>query len=235
MSDTSVTRGGWAPTGTAAERRATVSATPGTKALRTRRRLLDAARSVFARHGYLDATVELIVAEAGVARGSFYTYFESKTDVFRHLAATIDELVGERVVGFERADENDVLANLERSTRNYLELVRDHADLYRLVDHVVVFDEVVRVARISSRLGHIRRVAGTIRRWQERGWSDPGVDPDTTAAALVSMLSSSAHWMYVMGDGTDVEQSGASLTAAWARTVGLRSVQTVASGSHSTS
>ena len=84
------TRGGWIPTGTSADRRAIVVAAPGVKATRTRERLLDAARVVFARHGYLDTNVEHIITEAGVSRGSFYTYFESKTELFRHLASTID-------------------------------------------------------------------------------------------------------------------------------------------------
>ncbi|MEY4373060.1 MAG: hypothetical protein RL219_1829 [Actinomycetota bacterium] len=229
MSAPTVTRGGWVATGTSAGRRATVGAAPGAKSARTRQRLLDAARAVFAEHGYLDATVELVVAQARVSRGTFYTYFESKTDVFRHLAASIDQLVGERVVAFDRTAGRDPMSNLALSTENYLQLVREHADLYRLVDQVAVFDDEVRLGRLRSRQGHVRRVASTIRRWQRNGEADPTVDPDAMAAALVSMLSSSAHWLFVAGDQRDEGSAARALTAAWARAVGLRGASDPAS------
>ncbi len=47
--------------------------------------ILSAARDVFARLGYHRATVEDIVAAAGVARGTFYLYFEDKRAVFAEL------------------------------------------------------------------------------------------------------------------------------------------------------
>ncbi len=50
-----------------------------------RLQILDAARDVFAKRGYARATVDDIVAEAGVARGTFYLYFEDKRDAFVEL------------------------------------------------------------------------------------------------------------------------------------------------------
>lgn len=215
------TRGGWIPTGTSADRRATVVAAPGAKATRTRERLLDAARVVFARHGYLETTVEHIITEAGVSRGSFYTYFESKTELFRHLAGTIDRNVERNVVGFDRPRGGDPVANLETSTRNYLAVVRDNADLYRLVDQVAASDDEVRKARLVSHQKHVSRVAASIRRWQARGWANPAVDVETTAAVLVSMLSSTARWIYVDGDAMDDERAALTLTALWSAACGL--------------
>ncbi|MBI2912554.1 MAG: helix-turn-helix transcriptional regulator [Chloroflexi bacterium] len=48
----------------------------------TRQRLMEAALSVFARHGYDRATVDEIVGEAGFSKGAFYVHFESKEDLF---------------------------------------------------------------------------------------------------------------------------------------------------------
>lgn len=47
--------------------------------------ILVAAREVFARIGYARATVDDIVKEAGVARGTFYLYFGDKRDAFEEL------------------------------------------------------------------------------------------------------------------------------------------------------
>lgn len=49
---------------------------------RTRSRLVRAAGSVFAERGYHGATLDDIVAEAGVSRGALYHYFRNKQDLF---------------------------------------------------------------------------------------------------------------------------------------------------------
>lgn len=50
-----------------------------------RDQILMAARDVFARVGYARATVEDIVNQAGVARGTFYLYFEDKRGALEEL------------------------------------------------------------------------------------------------------------------------------------------------------
>ncbi|HEV3451445.1 MAG TPA: helix-turn-helix domain-containing protein [Acidimicrobiia bacterium] len=47
----------------------------------TRRRLVEAAVTVFARHGYYAATIEEIVEEAGYSRGAFYANFVDKAEL----------------------------------------------------------------------------------------------------------------------------------------------------------
>ncbi|MEB2310715.1 MAG: TetR/AcrR family transcriptional regulator [Sorangiineae bacterium] len=44
--------------------------------------ILTAARDLFAKRGYHQTTIDDIVAEAGVARGTFYLYFEDKRAIF---------------------------------------------------------------------------------------------------------------------------------------------------------
>jgi AcrR family transcriptional regulator len=50
-----------------------------------RQQILAAARDVFARRGYHQSTIDGIVAEAGVARGTYYLYYEDKRAVFADL------------------------------------------------------------------------------------------------------------------------------------------------------
>jgi AcrR family transcriptional regulator len=51
----------------------------------SRTSLLDAAASVFAAKGYRAATVEEVVAAAGLSKGTFYWNFKSKEDLFQTL------------------------------------------------------------------------------------------------------------------------------------------------------
>jgi AcrR family transcriptional regulator len=215
------TRGGWDPVGTAAGRRA-VHAERGTaRGQRTRTLIVDAARRVFERDGYVDANVDGIVAEAGVSRGSFYTYFPSKREVFRELAAAVGERVS-RAVAAEPDGHLDPVAALERSNRRYVEVYRDNAALYGLIEQIATMDEAGHRQRLASRQAHVERVAATIRRWQARGVADPGVDPPTTAGALVSMTSNFCYWWFVGDDPYDTDAACATLNQVWVRAVDLR-------------
>lgn len=62
-----------------------------------RQRLLAAARTEFARVPYEDASINRIIREAGIPRGSFYMYFTDKEDLFRHLMETYGELLIQRM------------------------------------------------------------------------------------------------------------------------------------------
>src|SRR4051812_34180247 len=61
------------------------------KGTRTRERLVDAAKEIFEEHGFLDARISDIAERAGQSHGSFYYYFDSKEEVFREVAAAVDE------------------------------------------------------------------------------------------------------------------------------------------------
>ncbi len=50
-----------------------------------RERILEAAWREFEAVPFADASINRIVRAAGIPRGSFYQYFEDKTDLFRHL------------------------------------------------------------------------------------------------------------------------------------------------------
>lgn len=50
-----------------------------------RETLLSCARQEFARVPYPDASINRIIHSAGIPRGSFYMYFEDKSDLFLHL------------------------------------------------------------------------------------------------------------------------------------------------------
>jgi AcrR family transcriptional regulator len=55
--------------------------------------VLDAAREVFTRLGYSTANVADICAAAGIARGTFYLYFDSKTDILVAILRAVEDRV----------------------------------------------------------------------------------------------------------------------------------------------
>ncbi|HEY2387529.1 MAG TPA: TetR/AcrR family transcriptional regulator [Candidatus Binatia bacterium] len=86
--------------------------------LRTRARLIGAARAVVGRKGAADATILDITEEADVGFGTFYNYFDSKDAI---LAATSAEVVEAHGAALDRltaplADDAEVIAICVRHT-----------------------------------------------------------------------------------------------------------------------
>lgn len=50
--------------------------------LRTRERIVDCARELFNHKGFVDVSIDEIMAHAGLTRGGFYNHFTSKEDLF---------------------------------------------------------------------------------------------------------------------------------------------------------
>jgi TetR/AcrR family transcriptional regulator of autoinduction and epiphytic fitness len=48
-----------------------------------RKEIIDAARSVFARRGFTSGIMDQIAKDAGIAKGTIYLYFRSKTEIYR--------------------------------------------------------------------------------------------------------------------------------------------------------
>ena len=54
---------------------------------RVREKLLEGASRLFNRHGFNAVSIDDVMAEAGLTRGSFYSYFSSKTDLYAEAVA----------------------------------------------------------------------------------------------------------------------------------------------------
>ena len=52
------------------------------KKAESRRRILDSAREVFFRDGFMQANLDEVAEKAGVAKGTLYRYFESKAELY---------------------------------------------------------------------------------------------------------------------------------------------------------
>lgn len=81
-----------------------------------RHQILIVARDVFARSGYHAAKVEDIVTAAGVARGTFYLYFEDKRSVFEEI---VDHMMARLSASIVRVNPHD-------ASRTVAEQVRDN-------------------------------------------------------------------------------------------------------------
>jgi AcrR family transcriptional regulator len=64
---------------------------------RSRQRILDAAREVFFRDGFMAANLDEVAQKAGVAKGTLYRYFDSKAELYVAVLAHNGEIFKQRM------------------------------------------------------------------------------------------------------------------------------------------
>ena len=189
---------------------------------RTRTALVQAAREVFERDGFLDARITDITAQAGVAAGSFYTYFTSKEEALMAVMEDVEEeMLHPRIR--ELADGDDPVSLIEAANRAYLAAYRRNAKLMALLEQVSQIDEQFRRLRLRRARAFTQRNARALIRLQQEGVADPELDPQLAARALSAMVSRIAYLRYVQGFGNESAETLVTvLTRLWVGALGIR-------------
>jgi AcrR family transcriptional regulator len=126
--------------GTTAESAASEGKAPRTaRGERTLRRILDAALREFGERGFAESSVSSITQRAEVALGTFYTYFDSKEALFAALVRDMSERVRVAVAP-AIPGARDALDSEQRALAAYLDFVKEHREVYRIIDEAEFVD-----------------------------------------------------------------------------------------------
>ena len=163
-----------------------------------RTQLLLAARAVFSKKGYDEATISEIVNRAGVAQGTFYLYFPGK----EALAGAFAEIVSERFAAL--ADEKTHRSRsfdgaLVRLFEASYEVADEHRDIFLVANRgLELVDDVdewtVRTAPARDWLESF------LKNWQQQGAIDQRIRPAVSARVLRDSLDRAAKAYILFGD-----------------------------------
>ncbi|MES2986862.1 MAG: TetR/AcrR family transcriptional regulator [Pseudomonadota bacterium] len=178
---------------------------------RTLRTILDAAAEEFGEKGFHEGSISGITRRAGVALGSFYTYFDSKDAVFRALVRDMSEQVKEHVGPAIRAAQGQIEAE-RAGLLHFIKFARSHKEIYRIIDEAEFVDPesfrmhyATTAERIHTRLtaaaqrGEVRGDISEVHAWAIMGmnvflglrysvWADDA-EPEDIADTIASMLA----------------------------------------------
>ena len=173
---------------------------------RTLRALLDAAAIEFGERGFHEGSISGITGRAGVALGTFYTYFDSKDEIFRALVRDMSARVRDHVAP-ALAAAPDPLSGERAALEAFLRFAAEHKEIYRIVDESEFVDPAsfrlhyeTTATRIEQRLtraaetGQVRADVGEVHAWAIMGmnvflglrfgvWEEAG---DLTAVAAIA-------------------------------------------------
>lgn len=152
-----------------------------------RSQLLEAATRVIAERGYAHTSVDNVIQAAGVSRGTFYLYFESRDALFAEL---LDEFLMKlgQTVEIISLDHEDPAGALYQNFKRVIELLATHRNLTK-----VLFREAVGLSEaIDQRVNGFydflyAMVIGALRKGVLRGLIRE-VDEATIAPAIVGTV-----------------------------------------------
>ncbi len=200
------------------------------KGMQTRSQLVEAAKVVFERDGFLSARIVDIAETAQLATGSFYHYFDSKEQIFREVAAMQEQRLtasGDASDTPEPARPSADSTNrdrIRRANRRYLERYRDASALMGVIEEVSRYDTAVNSARMATMKHFVQRAERAIVKLQTEGLADRRLNPSLAADALGAMVGRFAEQWLVQGyRDYDFDEAVEQLTLIWGNALGIES------------
>ena len=185
----------------------------------TRRRITTAARELIAADGYVAAQVAAVAEGAGVAVGTVYRHFPSKSDLFAEVfrEASQHEVDAMRAAVGEGA--GPAAARMRRGIETFARrALRGRRLAWALLAEPV--DPAVEAERLHFRHSYRDLMAGVIADGIERG-ELPAQDVDATAAALIGAIGEAMVGpLSPTSNGGDPERVIASLIDFCTRAIG---------------
>jgi AcrR family transcriptional regulator len=173
-------------------------ATASTRPVRTDRRaqILRAAKQAFSQKGFHSASVSDIIERAGIARGTFYLYFESKRDVFDKLLEDLLEELRQCIRPIDLAPgKPQPVEQLKANITRVLELVVREPELFQLLLHQARGLDAASAALVHA---FYQRVLDLIERSLEHGMRLGLIRPCNTgiiSACILGTVKEVAGWL----------------------------------------
>lgn len=190
---------------------------------RTRDVILTTARRVFETRGYSATRMGDIADAADVAHGTVYTYFADKAAVLRAVADDLtDQLRAAWRVGAEDADP---VTRIAEANRRFLDSYQTHARLLAVLEEVSATQPEYREMLADFRQHYVERAVAGIRRLQADDMVDQRLDAYLAGSALCAMVEGFGRQWILRSEQHDPEVVTSTLTALWARALGLEPIR----------
>lgn len=190
--------------------------------LRSRAALLRAARRVFEKRGYHETRIADITAAARMAVGSFYTYFDSKEEIFEALLIEMENLVYDAPA--RQLPEGATPWERIRATNEvYFTTYQRNARFWAVIEEAALRAGRARDIQSARHVDSRERTLRSLQTWQEQGLIGDGIDLAFTSQCLGAMTERCAYLWFVQDEPVDLASAIDKITDVWADALGLRS------------
>lgn len=166
------------------------------KAQRTRARILEAARAIFAQRGFAKATAEEISTRADVGYGTFYLYFTDKRQALHTILSEVDDKLYQ--LGHTEGTRAGLgaLAPIKTTIGSFFDSFKENADILKICHELSATDPDFKAQHDKVRARLVNRIKEHIVKGLEFG-NTRNVDPEITAIAIAGLIETIAiEWFF---------------------------------------
>ncbi len=155
-----------------------------------KQQLLDAAADLFASKGYATTRIADICARAGVAKGLFYWYFDTKESLFAELVRTM-RLALRRTQAAAMDPDSDPVRRIRQGTEASVVFMAEHRSYFALLD-VERTDETIAGVLAEGSAVYADDLRKLVMAAQDCGQLPDG-DPHLVVTGVLGAVSSFSH------------------------------------------
>jgi AcrR family transcriptional regulator len=168
--------------------------------------VLAEAKKIFSQKGYHDTSIDDLIEAAGIARGTFYLYFESKRAIFDELldglVTTLQAQVKRIEVGPEAADP---LEQMNVTVDGVLKTLLDNREMARILLREAVGIDSDFDRKLSDFYGRILALfVSALNTGRKLGVVRPS-DADVVARCTLGSVKEVVHWAFVEQDPMQID------------------------------
>ena len=167
------------------------------KAQRTRLKILEAARAIFAEKGFAKATAEEISTKAGVGYGTFYLYFTDKRQALHTILSEVDDKLYELSYTEEKRQLGlGALAPIKATISGFFDSFKENADVLKICHELSATDPDFKEQHDKVRARLVNRMKEHLVKGMQLG-NTRNVDPEIASIALAGLIETIAvDWFF---------------------------------------
>jgi AcrR family transcriptional regulator len=171
-----------------------------------KQQLLDAAAALFAERGYATTRIADICTAAGVAKGLFYWYFETKEALFIELVRSMRTRL-RRAQAAASDPEADALTRMRQGAVASVRFLAEHVAFFSLLEMEAREQNLAAVLREGSRV-HVDDVMVMVTQAQREGLVPDHLDPMLLALGVHGAVAQFCHFHRTGRVTCDVDELG---------------------------
>ena len=171
-----------------------------------KQQLLDAAAALFAERGYANTRIADICTAAGVAKGLFYWYFETKEALFIELVRSMRTRL-RRAQAAASDPEADALTRMRQGAVASVRFLAAHMAFFSLLEMEAREQNLAEVLREGSRI-HVDDVLVMVTQAQREGLVPDHLDPTLLALGVHGAVAQFCHFHRTGRVTCDVDELG---------------------------
>lgn len=155
---------------------------------RTRKKLLEAANTVFLNYGYHDATIKMINSEAGTGHGTFYAHFPNgKDEILSYLIREImDEFYAITDIEFKPETTEEAFEIIYDQVLQFVSLAEQHKNILAVFYDAIGSSEVMRKQWEEFLNNFVKRIRRDIQYAIDANLAKKELDSEIVAKILLS-------------------------------------------------